>query len=195
MNINKNIMYKKVSVEEELPPIDEFVVCFYDTGETVIYKRVESSIINIKSDNSTDWSWIARDSPTVHTPEVRKITHWLTEINSSTKEINTSIEEKDYSHITEFSQLLKTMDNEFINTEAFLKLIKQENNFRELAKASIVLISNNFLEKRKALIAMPDDWDNETCLEMVSKIYVERLVIARALITAEIDRCFYKKNN
>jgi hypothetical protein len=99
MNINKNIMYKKVSVEEGLPPIDEFVVCFYDTGETVIYKRVESSIINIKSDNSTDWSWIARDSPTVHTPAVSKITHWLTEINSST-------EEKDYSHITDSSPII-----------------------------------------------------------------------------------------
>ena len=106
MNINKNIMYKKVSVEERLPPIDEFVVCFYDTGEAVIYKRVESSIINIKSDSSKDWSWIPRDSPTVDTPEVRKITHWLTEINSSIEEINPSTEKKDYSHITDSSPII-----------------------------------------------------------------------------------------
>jgi hypothetical protein len=65
---------------------------------------------------------------------------------------------------------------------------KQNNKFRELAKAAQVLISNEYLDKRQALMAMPSEWDNEACLKMVSKTYKERLIIAGAFIAAEIDR-------
>lgn len=35
---------------------------------------------------------------------------------------------------------------------------------------------------------MPLDWDKATCEKMLSKTYKERLIIAGALIAAEIDR-------
>lgn len=37
------------------------------------------------------------------------------------------------------------------------------------------------------------DWDDEKCEKMISKPYLERLIIAGALIAAEIDRINYKE--
>ena len=77
-------MYKKVSIEEELPPIDVFVTCFYDSGETMVYKRIQSAIITLTVDNTIDpnqeqpnWSWTRRDGIADRTPKEGKITHWL----------------------------------------------------------------------------------------------------------------------
>ncbi len=37
------------------------------------------------------------------------------------------------------------------------------------------------------------DWDYEICKKMINKSYKDRLIIAGALIAAEIDRLNYKK--
>jgi len=42
--------------------------------------------------------------------------------------------------------------------------------------------------------SFPDDWDKESCEKMISKTYKERLIIAGALIAAEIDRLQYQKS-
>lgn len=40
----------------------------------------------------------------------------------------------------------------------------------------------------KRLSVMPSDWDDTISLKMCSKSYKERLIIAGALIAAELDR-------
>lgn len=69
------MLYKKVSIEEELPPMNEFVTCFYDSGETMVYRR-----ISIPNSDNQDWFWIMRDGITDRTLKESKITHWLKEI-------------------------------------------------------------------------------------------------------------------
>lgn len=71
-------MYKKVSIEEELPPMDEFVTCFYDSGETMVYKRYETSIDLAVFPEG--WMWTIRDGIADRTPKEGKITHWLKEV-------------------------------------------------------------------------------------------------------------------
>lgn len=74
-------MYKKVSIKEELPPIDEFVTCFYDSGETMVYKRYLTSLNTAEVEsNLNDWAWTMRDGIADRTPKEGKITHWLKEI-------------------------------------------------------------------------------------------------------------------
>ena len=77
-----NTMYKKVSIEEELPPMDEFVTCFYENGETMVFKRIQSAVITLTSDNPIDptWTWTMRDGIADRTPKESKITHWLKEV-------------------------------------------------------------------------------------------------------------------
>lgn len=72
-------MYKKVSIEEELPPIDEFVTCFYDSGETMVYKITSLNTAEVES-NLNDWAWTMRDGVADRTPKEGKITHWLKEV-------------------------------------------------------------------------------------------------------------------
>lgn len=84
-----NNMYKKVSIEEELPPMDEFVTCFYDSGETMVYKRYETGITSVVGSGIIDvttnqaiqkeWAWTMRDGIADRTPKEGKITHWLKE--------------------------------------------------------------------------------------------------------------------
>jgi len=77
-------MYKKVSIEEELPPMDEFVTCFYENGETMVYKRVITSLNTAEVDSKlNDWTWSMRDSIADRTPKEGKITHWLKEVEDS----------------------------------------------------------------------------------------------------------------
>jgi hypothetical protein len=71
------MLYKKVSIEEELPPMNEFVTCFYDSGETMVYRR-----ISIPNSDNQDWFWIMRDGITDRTLKESKITHWLKEIEA-----------------------------------------------------------------------------------------------------------------
>jgi len=65
---------------------------------------------------------------------------------------------------------------------------KANNKFGELALAARILISSEHLDVRKALLHMPENWDTKRCLQMLSKSYEERLVIAGSLIAGEIDR-------
>lgn len=85
--------------------------------------------------------------------------------------------------------LIKKEREEQINKHRYTTEIDKKNhNLRELAQAARVLVSNEYLDKRQSLLAMPSDWDNEACLKMINKTYKERLIIAGALIAAEIDR-------
>lgn len=64
-----------------------------------------------------------------------------------------------------------------------------ENNYgRELAKGAAVLIHDDITSPRKRFGVMPTKWDDEICLKMCNKNYKERLIIAGALIAAELDR-------
>ena len=82
--------YKKVSIKEELPPMNEFVTCFYDSGETMVYKRFETGITTLVDSDvidttigsavQKDWAWTIRDGIADRTPKEGKITHWLKEV-------------------------------------------------------------------------------------------------------------------
>jgi len=56
-----------------------------------------------------------------------------------------------------------------------------ENSEGELKNGAIALLENRF-EK------FPRQWSDEICKKMIQKDYKERLIIAGALICAEIDR-------
>lgn len=60
----------------------------------------------------------------------------------------------------------------------------QENKNCQLAEAAEALIEGD-------ITWMPDSWDEAICERMIGKSYQERLVIAGALIAAEIDRLNY----
>jgi hypothetical protein len=61
-----------------------------------------------------------------------------------------------------------------------------ENNMDgELAQAAAALLEGN-------ISWMPENWDHDICKKMVEKPFEQRLVIAGALIAAEIDRLNYK---
>lgn len=55
----------------------------------------------------------------------------------------------------------------------------------ELHTAARALLSG---DDRKRVTKMPISWDDESCFRMARKDYKERLIIAGALIAAEIDR-------
>lgn len=56
-----------------------------------------------------------------------------------------------------------------------------ENSHRELRYGAVALLSDDLRQ-------MPLAWDESICLKMINKPYKERLIIAGALIAAEIDR-------
>lgn len=64
----------------------------------------------------------------------------------------------------------------------------QINKRRQLADAAAVLATPLIDTPRKRLSLMPSDWDDAVALKMCSKSYKERLIIAGALIAAELDR-------
>ena len=68
------------------------------------------------------------------------------------------------------------------------------NKAMELAEAASVL-AHPFGSVKKRFSHMPEDWNNEGALKMCSKPYKERLIIAGALIAAEIDRLIYEEDN
>jgi hypothetical protein len=57
----------------------------------------------------------------------------------------------------------------------------KENSKKELKKAAIALLEGE-------VNIFPANWDDELCQKMVDKSYKDRLIIAGALIAAEIDR-------
>lgn len=64
-----------------------------------------------------------------------------------------------------------------------------KNKKFELSNAAAVLATEQgIFTSRKRLTMMPDDWDDNVCIKMCRKSHKERLIIAGALIAAELDR-------
>lgn len=71
-----------------------------------------------------------------------------------------------------------------------LLLDAEENNNNQLSLGALMLLSVDYEEGIDSE-AYPDGWDKDICLKMINKSYKERLIIAGALIAAEIDRLNY----
>ena len=61
------------------------------------------------------------------------------------------------------------------------------NDSFQLAYAAEMLLASEHEEGIDSA-SYPDGWDHEICMKMLSKTYQEKLIIAGALIAAEIDR-------
>lgn len=68
---------------------------------------------------------------------------------------------------------------------------KDTNFENQLTVGAIGLLEKDFMrvEDQDVIDAMPDGWDPAIWFKMFNKPYKERLIIAGALIAAEIDRC------
>lgn len=64
----------------------------------------------------------------------------------------------------------------------------KENTEGELAYFAGVLCHERSNEVEEVMNYLPPKWDRELCRKMLNKPYKERLIIAGALISAEIDR-------
>lgn len=62
-----------------------------------------------------------------------------------------------------------------------------ENDNNQLSVGALMLLSVDYEEGIDSE-SYPDGWDKDICLHMLNKPYKERLIIAGALIAAEIDR-------
>jgi len=62
-----------------------------------------------------------------------------------------------------------------------------ENNNHQLTKGALMLLSIDY-EEGIDPSEYPEGWDKDICLHMIKKTYEQRLIIAGALIAAEIDR-------
>lgn len=60
----------------------------------------------------------------------------------------------------------------------------------QLATAARVMMQTEIVAP---YVAAPDGWDRDTWSRMCGKEYIDRLVIAGALISAEIDRLHYTR--
>jgi len=66
--------------------------------------------------------------------------------------------------------------------------IEENKNFQLGNAAAVLATQQGVFSARKRLGMMPNNWDDGICLEMCSKGYRERLIIAGALIAAELDK-------
>ncbi len=62
------------------------------------------------------------------------------------------------------------------------------NRAYQLTEAAAVLSTEMARSSKKRFAMMPDDWDDEISLKMCKKGRKERLIIAGALIAAELDK-------
>ena len=62
------------------------------------------------------------------------------------------------------------------------------NKAYQLTEAAAVLSTEMARSSKKRFAMMPDDWDDEISLKMCKKGRKERLIIAGALIAAELDK-------
>jgi len=77
-----------------------------------------------------------------------------------------------------------------------IKIDVIENYQKQLAKADS-LLSDPFFNEFKivdSIDSLPDGWDADIWHKMFNKPYKERLIIAGALIVAELDRLIYLEN-
>jgi hypothetical protein len=74
-----------------------------------------------------------------------------------------------------------------------IKRDSDENENLQLAFGAAMLIESEWQEgiDRESY---PDGWDKDICDRMLAKTYKERLIIAGALIAAEIDRLQHGEN-
>jgi len=91
---------------------------------------------------------------------------------------------------------------ELIATERYEQVIKHDkkieddvtfNDKRELAIAASELIRNGYFVIPSELPIKK--WGEDVCMKLADKSYKERLIIAGALIAAEIDRLQYMEIN
>lgn len=62
------------------------------------------------------------------------------------------------------------------------------NKAYQLTEAAAVLATEKFRSSKQRFSMMPDDWEDITSLKMCRKKRKERLIIAGALIAAELDK-------
>lgn len=62
------------------------------------------------------------------------------------------------------------------------------NKAYQLTEGAAILATEMFPTSRKRFAAMPSDWGDQQCLKMCNKPRFQRLVIAGALIAAELDK-------
>lgn len=67
------------------------------------------------------------------------------------------------------------------------------NDHQQLSQAAHMLLSVDY-EEGIDPESFPDGWDKDICNYMISKPYKHRLIIAGALIAAELDRLNYLEN-
>lgn len=63
----------------------------------------------------------------------------------------------------------------------------EANSRKELSLVALQLLAKEHSEQTNT-DDFPENWDEEVCQKMLEKPYMERLIIAGALIAAEIDR-------
>jgi len=62
------------------------------------------------------------------------------------------------------------------------------NKAYQLTEGAAILATEVFSSSRKRFSAMPSDWNDQSCLKMCNESRFQRLVIAGALIAAELDK-------
>jgi hypothetical protein len=62
-----------------------------------------------------------------------------------------------------------------------------QNDDNQLSMGALMLLSVDYEEGIDSA-SFPQGWDHDICQHMIGKTYKERLIIAGALIAAEIDR-------
>lgn len=67
----------------------------------------------------------------------------------------------------------------------------EQNTMHQLIEAATALLELGHFTNTDLLVTLPINWNLETWTHMMGKPYKERLVIAGALIAAEIDRLNY----
>jgi len=71
----------------------------------------------------------------------------------------------------------RTIESDIANNKAY-----------QLTEAAAVLSTERFRSSKQRFSLMPDDWDDEISLKICRKSRKERLIIAGALIAAELDK-------
>ena len=71
----------------------------------------------------------------------------------------------------------RTIESDIANNKAY-----------QLTEAAAVLCTEKVRSSKQRFSLMPDDWDDEISLKMCRKSRKERLIIAGALIAAELDK-------
>lgn len=85
-------------------------------------------------------------------------------------------------------ELITKERNEQINKHGRTPELDFENNSDgQLSEAAYMLLSVDY-EEGIDPESYPEGWDKEICEKMLSKEYFHRLIIAGALIAAELDR-------